>query len=333
MALARTWGFENGQALQDLITHLPKKHYRRCWIPVDEPGRRRTYRTYTKRACLRHIGDVTIVLSKQRRNDGPKQTKILVTNLPAVTARQVVDVYRRRWAVEVCQTQPVNMTWWPLRSVGGTGTFLRGEDTRERIGNINGLARYDNCANQALDPCLAVCKREPAQIVAEQLPTGVGLLNDGLPLQRGLWSRGELLPFRLDLWHLGEQLAPPALPLLKADDLGLISIEQTLALPLQALVVLPQLGLLGSRRQDCVVGPVPRSEGGGESRLGAGILDRARARPRRRAGRPAHAERGISRHAPTSEGRAPCSHPREIQISCRRSVGGCRSSPGRIRHL
>jgi hypothetical protein len=41
------------------------------------------------------------VLSKQRRNDGPKQTKILVTNLPEVTARQVVDVYRRRWAVEL----------------------------------------------------------------------------------------------------------------------------------------------------------------------------------------------------------------------------------------
>jgi Transposase DDE domain len=101
MALARTWCFENGHAVKALVTHLPKKHYRRCWVPLDEPGRRRTYWTYTKRACLRHIGDVTIVLSKQRRNDGPNATKILVTNLPAVTARQVVDVYRRRWAVEL----------------------------------------------------------------------------------------------------------------------------------------------------------------------------------------------------------------------------------------
>jgi hypothetical protein len=40
-------------------------------------------------------------LSKKRRNDGPKATKILVTNLPDVTARQVVDVYRRRWTVEL----------------------------------------------------------------------------------------------------------------------------------------------------------------------------------------------------------------------------------------
>ncbi|HXH09110.1 MAG TPA: transposase [Alphaproteobacteria bacterium] len=80
---------------------MPKQHDRRCWVPLDEPGRRRTYWTYTKRACLRHIGDVTIVLSKKRRNDGPKATKILVTNLPHVTARQVVDVYRRRWSVEL----------------------------------------------------------------------------------------------------------------------------------------------------------------------------------------------------------------------------------------
>jgi hypothetical protein len=99
IAFARTWRFENGPTLKDLVPHLPKKHYRRCWVPLDEPGRRRTYWTYTKRACLRHVGDVTIVWSKQRRNHGPKQTKILVTHLPEVRARQVVDVYRRRWSV------------------------------------------------------------------------------------------------------------------------------------------------------------------------------------------------------------------------------------------
>jgi hypothetical protein len=101
MALARTWGFDNGHRLKDLGTHLPKHRYRRCWVPLEEPRRRRTYWTCTKRACLRHLGDVTIVLSQKRRNDGPNATKILVTNLPDVTARPVVDVYRRRWAVEV----------------------------------------------------------------------------------------------------------------------------------------------------------------------------------------------------------------------------------------
>jgi hypothetical protein len=33
MALARTWCFENGHALKDLVTHLPKQHYRRYWVP------------------------------------------------------------------------------------------------------------------------------------------------------------------------------------------------------------------------------------------------------------------------------------------------------------
>jgi hypothetical protein len=101
MAFARTWCFENGHTLKDLVTHLPMHHYRRCWVPLDEPGRRRTYWTFTKRARLRHVGDVTIILSKKRRNDGPKATKILVTNLPDVRARQVVDMYRRRWSVEL----------------------------------------------------------------------------------------------------------------------------------------------------------------------------------------------------------------------------------------
>jgi Transposase DDE domain len=100
IAFARTWRFENGQTLKALVTHLPKKPHRRCGVPLEEPGRRRTYWIYTKRTSLRHIGDGTLILSNQRRNHGPKQTKILVTNLPEVSARQVVDVYRRRWSVE-----------------------------------------------------------------------------------------------------------------------------------------------------------------------------------------------------------------------------------------
>jgi hypothetical protein len=50
---------------------------------------------------LRHGGDVTVVLSKRGRNVGPKQTKILVTNLAAWTPSQVVCIYQKRWAVEI----------------------------------------------------------------------------------------------------------------------------------------------------------------------------------------------------------------------------------------
>jgi hypothetical protein len=43
-----------------------------------------------------------VVLSKCRRHDGPRQTKILVTQLPAtVTAREIVGVYLRRWWIEL----------------------------------------------------------------------------------------------------------------------------------------------------------------------------------------------------------------------------------------
>jgi hypothetical protein len=43
-----------------------------------------------------------VVLRKCRRHQGPKQTNILVTNLPkTVTAREMVGVYRRRWWVEL----------------------------------------------------------------------------------------------------------------------------------------------------------------------------------------------------------------------------------------
>ena len=101
-ALPRTWKFTNGKALKALVTHLPRWWYTRICIPTVNGQRRRTFWVYAKRVRLRHLGDVTVVLSKCRRNDGPKQTKILVTNLPeTVTARQMVAIYLRRWWVEL----------------------------------------------------------------------------------------------------------------------------------------------------------------------------------------------------------------------------------------
>jgi hypothetical protein len=100
-ALPRTWKFANGKALKALVTHLPRWWSAQIRIPTVS-GRRRTFWVYAKSVRLRHLGDVTVVLSKCRRNDGPKQTKILVTNLPeTVAARQIVAMYLRRWWVEV----------------------------------------------------------------------------------------------------------------------------------------------------------------------------------------------------------------------------------------
>ena len=105
MALARTWCFEDGRALKAPGTHVPKKYSRRCWGPLEEPGRRRTQWTDPKRACWRHIGDVTRILRKKRRNKGPNATNILVPNLPDVQARPRVAMDRRRWSVALLMTE------------------------------------------------------------------------------------------------------------------------------------------------------------------------------------------------------------------------------------
>ena len=77
------------------------------------------------------MGDVTVVLSKTGRNVGPKQTKILVTNLPEVTPRYVVFAYQRRWAAEQIHRE--------LQSDLGMGEHqVSGEE--QRIENSFGIA-------------------------------------------------------------------------------------------------------------------------------------------------------------------------------------------------
>jgi hypothetical protein len=113
-AIARTWKFLDGKALKALVTHLPRWHYQRIRLPTVNGQRRRTFWVFAKRAPLRHLGDVTVVLSKCRQTDGPNQTKLLVTNLPeTVSARQIVAVYLRRWWVELLCKE--------LQGVGGMG--------------------------------------------------------------------------------------------------------------------------------------------------------------------------------------------------------------------
>jgi hypothetical protein len=62
---------------------------------------RKNYWVYARRARLKPLGDVTIMLSKQRRNDGPKKIKLIVTNLDNPSASAILNAFARRWAVEV----------------------------------------------------------------------------------------------------------------------------------------------------------------------------------------------------------------------------------------
>jgi hypothetical protein len=131
-AIARTWKTVEGKAIKDLVTHLPRKYYHRTWVPrIPGAKGRKTFWVYSKRLCLRHIGDVTVVLSKTGRNVGPKHTKILVTNLAELTPRYVVFAYQRRWAVEQINRE--------LKSDLGMGEHqVSGEE--RRIENSFGMA-------------------------------------------------------------------------------------------------------------------------------------------------------------------------------------------------
>jgi hypothetical protein len=99
-AIPRTRKFTNGKHLRDLVQHLPKRCYhRRASYKPD--SRRQDYWLFVRRATLHNLGDVTIVLSKKRRNSGPKGVKILVTNLTEASAGAICSIYAWRWGIEV----------------------------------------------------------------------------------------------------------------------------------------------------------------------------------------------------------------------------------------
>jgi len=85
-----------------LVKHTPHTCYRRTWIERLPGNRgRKTFWIFEKRTRLKHLGDVIVVLSKKGRNVGPKNTKLLVTNLLELSGRQVISLYQRRWAIEI----------------------------------------------------------------------------------------------------------------------------------------------------------------------------------------------------------------------------------------
>jgi hypothetical protein len=113
-AIARTWKTVEDKSIKDLVTHVPRTYYQRTRVPRGHAKTgRQTFWTYSTCLYLRHVGEVTVVLSKKGRNVGPKQTKILVTNLAQLTPSQVVCIYQKRWAVELMN--------WELKSGLGLG--------------------------------------------------------------------------------------------------------------------------------------------------------------------------------------------------------------------
>lgn len=99
-ALPRTWKLADGTHLRNLVRHLAKHLYKRCKSSKPD-GRRKSYWVFRRRAELKVLGQVTIILSKERRNFGPKKVKIIVTNLTDLSTASVLSGYARRWDVEL----------------------------------------------------------------------------------------------------------------------------------------------------------------------------------------------------------------------------------------
>ena len=123
-AIARTWKTAEEKTIKNLVAHVPHTYYQRTRVPREQARQsRKTFWTFHTRLCLRHIGEVTVILSKRGRNLGPKQTKILVTNLAELTPSQVVCIYQKRWAIELLN--------WELKSGLGLGEHqVSGDKTR-----------------------------------------------------------------------------------------------------------------------------------------------------------------------------------------------------------
>ena len=162
-----------------------------------------------------------------RWNRQTKECCYVLTNL--ASRRYPLDTicraYKWRWQVEVCQTQPIKMTWYPLRLFRQTRSNLRGGFKRENELDVHRFSRHDDLADQALGDGLTFFKRELCKILAQQLPKGLGIINDLLPMDALLPRVGSLPAFLGNLVLLRSEFLTPCLQLMEIDNLGLIGIE------------------------------------------------------------------------------------------------------------
>ena len=71
------------------------------------------------------------------------------------------------WHLEVCQTQPIKMSWAPLRLVEQTLRDLRGGFKRENTMDVNVFSRDNDLIDQALRDSLPFFKRELVKMIPQ----------------------------------------------------------------------------------------------------------------------------------------------------------------------
>jgi hypothetical protein len=118
------------------------------------------------------------------------ETEVLLTTLcdkRRYPTAEFYQVYGWRWGNEMCQSQPVKMTWGPLRLLRLAMNGLRGRFKRENEVDVNLFSGDSDFLDQGLRHGLTLFKRESFKIVAEQFVKGLGVVNHLAPVN-GLLS-------------------------------------------------------------------------------------------------------------------------------------------------
>ena len=104
--------------------------------------------------------------------------------------------------IEMCQTQPIKMTWCPLRLFRQTTRSLRGGGKRENKMDVHRCSRHNDLADQALGNGLTFFKRELGQILAQQLAKDRAIVHDLLPMNALVPCVGSVLAIQGNLVQL-----------------------------------------------------------------------------------------------------------------------------------
>jgi hypothetical protein len=82
-----------------------------------------------------------------------------------------------KWHVEMCQTQPIKMSWRPLRLFERMLRNPRGGFKRENAMDVNLFSRDDDFTDQALSDGLPFFTRELIKILPQQLAKGCHIVD------------------------------------------------------------------------------------------------------------------------------------------------------------
>jgi hypothetical protein len=168
------------QSLAPWPQALQHQRYQRVQLTATDQ-RLRTYLGRPLQGQLTKLSFAVCVLISKRHHRDKHPQYFLCTDL-ALSAQQILPIYQKRWPIEVCQTQPIKMTWCPLRLLRQTRRHLRGGCKRENELDVHRFSRHDDFADQALGYGLTFFKRELGKILAQPVAKGLGIVHNLLPM-------------------------------------------------------------------------------------------------------------------------------------------------------